>query len=133
MNYNAEDIQQITEEVAKLVQESIRQQGTEHQESQTMAEIELAFREALRRIGAEALGMFLSDLQQTPENEIACGCGGTLHYQRMRPAVTTIVFGKVVYCRARTGSCRSDIWFGSGRDQFRLGATHGPGWHRLFL
>jgi hypothetical protein len=105
MNYNTEDIQRIAEEVAKLVQEGIRQKQTESQEVQTMADFELAFREALRQIGAKALGIFLSGLQQTPENEIACACGGTLHYQRMRPAVMTTVFGKVEYCRAYYAGC----------------------------
>lgn len=105
MNYNTEDIQQIAAQVAKLVQERIGQKATENQGPQTMAEFELAFREALRRIGVEALGIFLSDLQQTPENEIACACGGRLHYQRMRPAVTTTVFGKVEYCRAYYAGC----------------------------
>jgi hypothetical protein len=100
-----EDIQYIAQAVAKLVQEGIRQEQTEHQEPQTMAEFELAFREVVRQIGATALGLFLSDLQATPENEITCACGGTLHYQRMRPAVTTTVFGKVEYCRAYYAGC----------------------------
>ena len=105
MNYNTEDIQQIAKAVVKVVQESIHQAETEKQEVQTMAEFENGFREALRQIGAEALGIFLSELQETPENEIACGCGGVLHYQRMRPAVTTTVFGKVEYCRAYYAGC----------------------------
>jgi hypothetical protein len=105
MNYNTDDIQRIAQEVAKLVQEGIRQKETESQELQTMAEFELAFREALRQIGAEAIGIFLSGLQQTPESEIACECGGRLHYQRRRPAVTTTVFGKVVYTRAYYAGC----------------------------
>lgn len=105
MNYNTEEIQQIAHAVAQLVQESICRKQTESQEVQTMAEFELAFREAVRQIGAEALGIFLSGLQQTPESEITCGCGGTLHYQRMRPAVTTTVFGKVEYCRAYYAGC----------------------------
>lgn len=105
MNYNMEDMRRIAEEVAKLVQESIGQKGRENQESQTMAEFELAFREALRQIGAQALGIFLSELQPTPESEIACECGGKLHYQRMRPAITTTVFGKVEYRRAYYAGC----------------------------
>ena len=59
----------------------------------------------MRRIGAEALGIFLSDLQRTPESEMVCACGGRQHYQRMRPAVTTTVFGKVEYCRADYAGC----------------------------
>jgi hypothetical protein len=105
MNYNTDDIRYIAQAVAKLVQEGIRQEQTESKEAQTMAEFELAFREALRQIGAEALGIFLSSLQQTPESEIACGCGGRQHYQRMRPAVTTTVFGKVEYLRAYYAGC----------------------------
>lgn len=105
MNYNTEDIQRIAQEVAKLVQESIRQKQTGSQEGEVMAELELAFREALRQIGAAALGIFLSELQETPENEIACECGGKLHYQRMRPAVTMSVFGKVEYLRAYYAGC----------------------------
>jgi hypothetical protein len=105
MNYNMEDIQRLAEAVAKLVQEGIRQKQTESTGPQTMAEIELAFREVLRQIGAEALGICLSDLQPTPESEITCACGGKLHYQRMRPAVMTTVFGKVEYCRAYYAGC----------------------------
>ena len=105
MNYNTEDIQQIAKAVAKLVEEGMNQKPSESQGPQTMAEFELAFREALRRIGAEALGSFLSDLQQSAESEIACTCGGRQHYQRRRPAITTTVFGKVEYCRAYYAGC----------------------------
>jgi hypothetical protein len=70
-----------------------------------MADFELAFREGLRQIGAEALRIFLNSLQRTPESEMACACGGRLHYQRMRPAVTTTVFGKVEYSRAYYAGC----------------------------
>lgn len=105
MNYNTEDIQEIAQEVVKLVQAGVRQKQTEGKEPQTMAEFELGFREVLRQIGAKGLGIFLSELQTTPESEIACACGGRLHYQRMRPAVLTTVFGKVEYCRAYYASC----------------------------
>lgn len=119
MNYNTEDIQRIAEEVMKLVQESICQTQSESQAAPTMAEFELAFREALRQIGAQALGLFLSDLQQTPESEMACACGGKLHYQRMRPAVTTTVFGKVAYERAYYAGC------GCGKGLAPLDKTYG--------
>ena len=119
MNYNTDDIHSIAQAVTKLVQEGIRQEQTERQESQTMAEFELAFREGLRQIGAEALGIFLSSLQQTPESEIACACGGRQHYQRMRPAVTTTVFGKVEYLRAYYAGC------GCGEGLAPLDKTYG--------
>jgi len=119
MNYNTEEIQRIAEEVMKLVQESICQKQLEGRAPQTMAEFELAFREALRQIGGEALGMFLSELQPTPESEIACTCGGTLHYQRMRPAVTTTVFGQVAYKRAYYAGC------GCGKGLAPLDKTYG--------
>jgi hypothetical protein len=119
MNYNMEDIQRIAQEVAKLVQAGMRQAQTESKEAQTMAEFEFSFREGLRQIGAEALGIFLSELQQTPESEIACACGGRQHYQRMRPAVTITVFGKVEYIRAYYAGC------GCGKGMAPLDKTYG--------
>jgi hypothetical protein len=41
-----------------------------------MADFELAFREGLRQIGAEALRIFLNSLQRTPESEMACAWVG---------------------------------------------------------
>lgn len=105
MNYNMEEMQQIAKAVAKMVQDGMRQKERENQEPETMAEFEYAFREGLRQIGAEALRIFLSGLQTTPESEITCACGGKLHYQRMRSAVTITVFGKVEYCRAYYAGC----------------------------
>jgi hypothetical protein len=105
MNYNMKDIQRIAQEVAELVAAGIRQERTGSKATQTMAEFEIGFREAVRQIGAEAIGMFLSGLQETPESEIACACGGKQHYQRMRPAITTTVFGKVEYTRAYYAGC----------------------------
>ena len=40
MNYNTDDIRQIAEAVANLVQETIRQRQSESQAAQTMAEFE---------------------------------------------------------------------------------------------
>jgi hypothetical protein len=105
MNYNTEEISRLAQSVAKLVAASICQQTAELQAGQTMADFELAFRETLRQIGGEALGIFLSGLQKTPESEIVCECGGTLYYQRMRPAMMMTVFGKVEYLRAYYAGC----------------------------
>ena len=63
-------------------------------------------REALRQVGNRALGLFLSSMQATPEKEIACACGGTLHYQRIREALVISVFGKTMYERAYYAGCR---------------------------
>ena len=60
---------------------------------------ENGMREALRQIGQQALGIFLSSMQATPESEIDCPCGGKLQYQRMQA-----LFG---YCQhpARAAGC----------------------------
>jgi hypothetical protein len=105
MNYNTEEVKRIAEQVAELVVESIRQTEKEQEVPETVAEFELAFREVLRQIGREALGLFLSGLQEVPEKEIRCKCGGKLFYQRMRPAILTTVFGKVEYQRAYYAGC----------------------------
>lgn len=105
MNYNTEEVKRIAEQVSQLVAESIRQTEREPGVPETVAEFELGFREVLRQIGREALGLFLSGLQGMPENEIRCNCGGKLFYQRMRPAILTTVFGKVEYCRAYYAGC----------------------------
>jgi hypothetical protein len=103
MKYNTEEINEIAQSVVKLVEESLKQK--EKAVQPTIADFEKEFREALRQIGAEALGLFLSSLQTTPESEIKCNCGGTLQYQRKRPATLISVFGKIVYERAYYADC----------------------------
>jgi hypothetical protein len=70
-----------------------------------IAHIERGMREALKQIGQQALGMFLSSMQATPVNEIDCECGGKLHYQRMRTAQVISVFSEVSYERAYYAGC----------------------------
>jgi hypothetical protein len=70
-----------------------------------IAQIETEMREAMRQIGKQALSLFLSGMQTTPEAEIACACGGNLHYQRMREATVIRVFGKTRYRRAYYAGC----------------------------
>jgi hypothetical protein len=103
MKYHTEEINEIAQSIVKLVEESLKQK--EKAVQPTIADFEKEFREALRQIGAEALGLFLSSLQTTPESEIQCSCGGTLQYQRMRPATLISVFGKIVYERAYYAGC----------------------------
>ena len=75
-------------------------------------------REALRQIGRQALGMLLSGLQKTPEREIACACGGSLHYQRKRTATVISVFGRVqkrayyAGCKCQQGKAPLDEQYG---------------------
>ena len=62
-------------------------------------------REALRHVGNQALGLFLSSMQTMPEKEITCSCGGILHYQRMREAMVISVFGRTFYVRGYYAGC----------------------------
>ena len=103
MKYNTEQINSIAKSVVKLVKENMKQ--NEKARQPTMAEFETEFREALRQIGVEALGLYLSGLQTTPEQTIECECGGKLAYQRMRSACLISVFGTVVYQRAYYAGC----------------------------
>jgi hypothetical protein len=70
MEYNTEKINQIAEQLVKLVGESLKER--EKAGSPTMADFEKEFRGVLRQIGVKALGLYLSGLQTTPENEIRC-------------------------------------------------------------
>jgi len=105
MNYNMEDIQRIAQAVVKVGQDGMGQKQSEDKEPQTMVEFEFAFRETMRGIGVQALGIFLSELPPTLESEMMCECGGRLDYQRRRPAVMITVFGKVEYYRAYYAGC----------------------------
>ena len=69
-------------------------------------EIENGMREALRQIGQQALGIFLSSMQMTPDSEIDCPCGGRLHYQRMRSLVISVFAHRVSYARAYYAGCQ---------------------------
>lgn len=104
MEYNTEKINEIAEQLVKLVGESLKEREKAGQA--TVADLEKEFRDVLRQIGVKALGLFLSGLQTTPESEIGCGCGGRLQYQRMREAKMISVFGQVSYKRAYYAGCQ---------------------------
>ena len=59
----------------------------------------------MREIGEQAMGILLRSLQSTPNWRWRVRCGGTLTYQRMRPATLVSVFGKVHYERAYYAGC----------------------------
>jgi hypothetical protein len=104
MNDTTELIQALAQQVVSVAKQSLSQEG-DPQASTSLAWIETGLRAVLRQIGAEALGQWLSSAQPTPEAERPCACGGTLHYQRSRPATVLSVFGRVTYQRAYYAAC----------------------------
>lgn len=105
MHYNTEKIKQMAEQMAEMFKSAITDQEENDGNTPTIAQIETDMREALRQVGNQALGLFLSSMQTTPEKEIACSCGGTLHYQRMREAMVISVFGRTLYVRGYYAGC----------------------------
>jgi hypothetical protein len=105
MNYNTEMINSVAQQLAEMFKEVVVEQQKNGQGTPVIAQIEAGMREVLRQVGLQALGMFLSSMQSTPSSEMACECGGTLHYQRMREAMVISVFGKTAYKRAYYAGC----------------------------
>jgi hypothetical protein len=106
MNYNMEMINSLAQQFAEVIRMAVIEQQKAGEGTLLIAQIEHGMREALRQIGQQALGMFLSSMQATPANEIDCECGGKLHYQRMRSAQVISVFGGVSYKRAYYAGCQ---------------------------
>lgn len=105
MHDNTETINQMAQQLAEMFKTAVIAQQEGDGRTPAIAEIETNMREALRQVGQQALGMFLSAMQTTPEKEISCSCGGTLHYQRMREAIVISVFGKTLYVRGYYAGC----------------------------
>jgi hypothetical protein len=106
MNYNMEMINSLAQQLAEGIRMAVIEQQSTGEGTLLIAQIENGMREALRQIGQQALGMFLSSMQTTPASEIDCSCGGKLHYQRMRPAQVISVFNRVSYERAYYAGCQ---------------------------
>ena len=105
MEYNTEAINGIASELAAILKSAILEQQSSGDGAVKIAQIETGIRETLRQIGNQALSILLSSMQRTPSAEIACECGGVLHYQRMREATIISVFGKTTYKRAYYAGC----------------------------
>ncbi len=105
MNYNTETINSVARQLAEMFQDAVSEEQKAGQGTPLIAQIEHSLREALRQIGMQALSLFLSSMQGTPVSEMACTCGGKLHYQRMRSATVISVFGRVTYERAYYAGC----------------------------
>ena len=106
MKYNTEMINQMAQQMAEMFKIAVIAQQASEGSAPTIAQIEADMREALRQVGNQALGLFLSSMQMTPEKEMLCSCGGTLHYQRMREAMVISVFGRTLYVRAYYAGCQ---------------------------
>ncbi len=105
MNYNTEMMNGIATQVAENMKTAVLNAKRAGEQPVGIAEIEMTMREMLRQIGQQALGQLLSSLQSTPAREIPGPCGGTLHYQRMRPVTVISVFDRVQYKRAYYAGC----------------------------
>lgn len=105
MHYNTEMINQAAHQLADMFKATVHAQKQRSESIPTIAQIEADMREVLRQIGNQAVGLFLSGMQTTPVKEIACPCGGVLHYQRLREAKVISVFGKTSYMRAYYAGC----------------------------
>jgi len=104
MDDTTELVQALAQQVVTVVKQSLRT-AADLQAATSLAWIETALREVLRQVGAQALGQLLSGAPSTPVAELACACGGTLHYQRTRPATVLSVFGRVEYERTYYAGC----------------------------
>ena len=105
MDYNTETLNDIARQVASLMQTAVAKQAEGGQQAK-IREVETMMREALRQIGAEALGQFLSSSVAPSAPTLACPCGGKLKYQRRRSAVVLSVFGRVSYERDYYAGCQ---------------------------
>lgn len=106
MNYNMEMINNLAQQLAEMFRMAVQEQKKAGGEFPLIAQVEKGMRKALLQIGQQALGLFLSSMQTTPESEIDCRCGGKLHYQRMRAAQVISVFDRVSYERAYYAGCQ---------------------------
>ncbi|MFZ5819366.1 MAG: ISKra4 family transposase [Chloroflexota bacterium] len=96
--YNSEAVQNLAQEVANLLSETLAQ--GEH-----IGEIEHKMRELLQEVGQKSLEILLEEKGKAQERKIRCDCGGTLDYVGQRPATVISVFGRVTYKRAYYSGC----------------------------
>ncbi len=119
MDDTTELIQALAQQVVAVVKQSLSR-TPDPRATTDLAWIETALRDALRQVGAEALAQWLSSAQHTPEAERPCACGGTLHYQRSRPATVLSVFGRVTYQRAYYAACACGQGYAPLDEQYGL-------------
>ena len=92
----------MAQQLAEMFKSAVIAQQESDGSSPMIIRIEAEMRAALRQAG---VGFILSSMQITSEKEIACSCGETLHYQRMREAMVISVFGRTFYMRTYYAGC----------------------------
>jgi len=105
MQYTTETVTALATQVANAFTTAFAAAAQPGAAVPTMATLETQLRELLRQVGQQTLSTLLSRGEGTPVATMACACGGTLHYQRQRPATVVSVFGKMTYTRPYYAGC----------------------------
>jgi len=100
MEFSTEKLKPIAEQLTIIVKEELSKG-----ENITGRDMENEIRKQLLELGKQTLSMVLSQADGAPEKEIPCDCGGTLYYQRRRPAQVLSVFDRVEYKRNYYAGC----------------------------
>lgn len=100
MEFTIEELAPIAEQMAALCVKKMENGKDRH-----IMALEEGVRHSLKGLGAMVLAGTLSQLEGHPEREIACKCGGRLHYQRQRGAKVESMFGWVSYERSYYAEC----------------------------
>ena len=100
MEFNIERLKPLAEEMTMIIRQELADQ-----EGYTERAIENEIRKQLHELGRQTFGIVLSQSDGVGEREMPCECGGTLKYQRRRPAQVISLFGRVEYQRNYYAGC----------------------------
>jgi hypothetical protein len=101
MEFNTERLKPLAEEMSMIVRQELA--GKENYKERA---IENEIRKQLHELGRLTFETILNQADDVAEKEIPCACGGTLTYQRRRPAQVISLFGRVGYERRYYASCQ---------------------------
>lgn len=100
MEFTTAELEPLANQLAKLCAAKMDRQQERH-----ISTLEEGVRRGLKELGGLVLGKTLSQAEGPYEKEIACSCGGQLHYQRRRAAQLESIFGWVSYERNYYAAC----------------------------
>ena len=100
MEFSTDSLKPIAEQLAEMVTQELNSE-----KGSLIRSVETELRRQLQAVGQITLELVLSQADVTPEREIACECGGRLHYQRRRAAQVLSVFGWITYERSYYANC----------------------------